>query len=297
MTDEVELPAWKSFTGLASAVVLAVIMLVAGIWKITDPLAAATRMNQALVPALLSLPAALCFGISETFSGVMLLTPRFRRWGAWLAILLLVAFLFYIGINYSRLHGEECNCFPWLERAVGPAFFAGDIIMLLLGIAAAVWARPSHSLRGATLVLAAICVFAGVSYGVAVTQSAGAPAPDSILVDGKPVSLQRGKILLYFFDPECTHCLFAAQDMTQYDWQDVRIIVVPTERKFLAPSFLEVAQLKAPITSDSEKLRKIYEFGDPPFAVAIENGRTVAELRVFENDEPKATLLKLGFVK
>lgn len=295
--DSVALPAWKRLTSMGSAVVVAIIMLVAGIWKITEPLAAATRMNQALVPAVVSLPAAIGFGIAETFSGLMLLVPRFRRWGAWLAGLLLVAFLVYIGIHYNRLHGAECNCFPIIQRAVGPAFFVGDGIMLLLAALAGLWSSRPHSARSALLALAAIGVFAGVSYGVAVTQTTGTRAPDSIMVDGKPVSLQQGRILLYFFDPECTECLMAAQDMATYDWRKVRIIVIPTERKFLAQSFLDTASLKASISSDLEKLRRVYKFGDPPFAVALENGRTVAELRVFEGNEPKATLRKLGFVK
>ena len=294
---EWELPVWKTLLSVVSAVLLAIIMLVAGVWKITDPIAAAVRMNQALVPAVISLPVALAFGISETFAGVLLLAPRFRRWGAVLSGLLLIAFLLYIGIFYNRLAGDECNCFPWLQRAVGPAFFVGDLLMLGLAVLAGIWARPSRNLRGAALVLAAVAVFAGVSYGVAVSQSAGTMAPNTILVDGRPFDLHRGRVLLYFFDPECTHCLYAAQEMTGYAWRDTQIIAVPVERKQLAQQFLDAAGLEAPLSSDSEKLRQIWKFGDPPYAVALEDGRQVAELTVFEGDQPKAALVELGFVR
>src|SRR6185503_17911017 len=116
----VDLPAWKSVIAVVSAVILGFLFIVAGVWKITDPFGAATRMNQALLPAALSLPAALAFGVAETFAGVLLFVPRFRRWGSWLTGLLLVAFLGYFAVNYTALQGQECSCFPWLKRAVGP---------------------------------------------------------------------------------------------------------------------------------------------------------------------------------
>lgn len=272
-------------------------MLVAGIWKITDPFAAATRMNQALVPVVLSLPLALALGISETVAGALILAPRFRRWGAWLCGLLLIAFLVYMGINYSALHGVECNCFPWIERAVGPAFFVGDLVMLLMAVLAGLWARPSEGVRGAALILAAVVVFTGVSYGVAVTRQVGTQAPDSIVVDGQPFSLQDGRILLYFFDPECTSCLFAAQDMAGYTWSDTRVIAVPTDQPRFASQFLEDSGLNVPISSDAEKLRATFTFGDPPYAVALEDGRQIAALSMFEGDEPKATLTRIGLVE
>ena len=292
-----ELPQWKSWVGLISAALLAIIMLVAGIWKLTSPLEAAARMNQALVPAALSLPAAIGFGIAETFCGILLLVPRYRRWGAWLGGLLLVAFMVYIGIFYDRLVGEECNCFPWIERAVGPAFFVSDAVMLVLAVLAGVWSPPSRGIKKALLVLAGVAVFASISLAVNLAAPHGKLAPATITADGQRLNLHEGRFLIYFIDPECTHCLFAARDMAGYQWKNVQIVVVPVEREFLAQQFLEASGLKAPVSNDVAKLREVYEFGDPPFAVAIEDGRTVAELRVFEGDEPKATLQGLGFIQ
>ena len=272
-------------------------MLTAGIWKITDPIAAATRMNQALVPAALSIPTALAFGISEMFSGVMLLVSRFRRWGAWLSGLLLIAFLLYIGINYGRLAGDDCNCFPWIDRAVGPAFFVGDVVMLLMAVAVSFWSSRPYGIKSAALVLAAVGVFAGVSLGMALTRPLGVQAPDSILVDGKPFSLGNGRVFLYFFDPECTSCLFSAQDMSEFKWLDVQVIMVPTERKQLASQFVEATGWDAPLSSDSEKLREVFRFGDPPHGVILENGRQVGVLNVFDGGQPKAIMEALGFIE
>src|SRR5215470_18993525 len=108
-----ELPPWKMAIGWISAIVIALLFLSSGIWKITDVPGWAVRVTQARVPASLSLPAAIGFGIAETFAAVLLLVPRFRRWGAWLGGTLLVAFMIFIGINYNALRGAECSCFPW----------------------------------------------------------------------------------------------------------------------------------------------------------------------------------------
>ena len=137
-----DLPAWKHILSVTCAVLLALLFLVSGLWKITDPFGAAARMAQAQVPASLSLAAALGFGVAEVFSGILLLVPRFRRWGAWLCGLMLVAFLVYFAIHYQTLRGEDCSCFPWLQRVVGPWFFISDGIMLLMAVAAGWWAEP-----------------------------------------------------------------------------------------------------------------------------------------------------------
>ena len=141
---------------VASAVLLAALFLIAGVWKITEPFDAASRMVQAKIPADLGLTAAIGFGIAETFSAVLLLIPRFRRWGAWLTGLLLVAFMLYIGYYYNVLRGAECSCFPWLKRAVGPGFFVFDGAMLVDGdcggLVVAAFGRQTdgshHSRRG-----------------------------------------------------------------------------------------------------------------------------------------------------
>lgn len=291
-----ELPGWKTALSWIGAIAISLLFLVSGIWKITDPHSAAVRMTQALVPGWASLPAAVGFGIAETFAGVLILVPRFRRWGAWLAGAMLVAFLIYFGINYNALRGEECNCFPWIKRVVGPAFFIGDAVMLALAAFAGVWAKPSSSRRSAIVILAAVSVFALVSYGVAATSLIGTRAPDSVTVDGRPYSLQEGKIFVYFFDPECLHCLHAAQRMATYNWGETKVLVVPVQQQQLAQTFLQDSGLRAAVTTDAELLKQTFPIAGVPAAVALEDGRQVKFITQFDGDEPGPALRELGFI-
>lgn len=254
------------------------------------------RLAQARVPESLSLAAALLLGTTETVAGVLVMVPRFRKWGAWLGCGLLAVFMVYIGVNYQALQGAECNCFPWIKRAVGPGFFVADALMLGVAVLAARWAKPAENLRGAALVLGAVCVFAVASYGAALTRERGVKAPETITVDGKPFSTQQGRIFIYFFDPECSHCLSAAKRMALLNWGNTKVIGVATQQPQFAADFLKDSGLKASITPDLEVLKKTFPFGDPPAGAAIENGRQKEAVTKFEGDEPAATLKRLGFV-
>src|SRR5262249_12617923 len=149
----------------------------------------AARLAQAKVPGDLSIPGAVTLGTIEVFSAILLLMPRFRRWGAWLTGAMLVFFMAYVGYFYTDLRGEECSCFPLIKRAIGPGFFAGDAGMLLLAILAGWWARRSESMPAAAMILGGCAVFAGASFGVAMTQNSGRKAPEYVTVDGKKTSL------------------------------------------------------------------------------------------------------------
>ena len=291
-----EMPAWKGLLSVGAAILLGLLFIVAGVWKITDPYGAATRMIQAKVWPDFSILAAISLGTAETFAGVLLMVPRFRRWGAWLTGLLLLVFMVYIGINYNALQGAECSCFPWLKRAVGPGFFVGDGIMLLFAVAAGFWARQPESLRSAATILGVVAVFAGVSFGVTYARQSGLQAPDSITVDGQPYSLQHGKVFLYFFDPECSHCFQAAKQMSKFTWKDVKVIGIPTAQPRFAQGFLQDTNLKAGISNDLEFLRKTFSFVAGPYGVALENGRQKEAYINFDEKEPKEGLKRLGFI-
>jgi uncharacterized membrane protein YphA (DoxX/SURF4 family) len=290
-----ELPGWKSWLGGTAAVLLSALFLVSGVWKISDVPGWAVRLSQFKVPQIWTLPATLLLSIGETFAGVLILIPRFRRWGAWLTAFLLVVFMAYIGANYNALRGADCSCFPLVKRAVGPGFFAGDGVMLLLAALAGLWAKRSASLRSAGLVLGAVVVFALVSYGVEVTHASGVKAPDSVLVDGKPVSLQHGRIFVYFFNPECMHCLEAGKKLAHLSWGETQFIGVATEQPQFAAGFMQTTGLKGVVSTDLQILRKTFPFVDPPAGVALENGHEKAMLTQFEGAEPAATLKNLGF--
>jgi uncharacterized membrane protein YphA (DoxX/SURF4 family) len=291
-----ELAGWKTALSWAAAFLVAVLFLISGLWKITDAQNAAVRMAQARIPESLSLAAALVFGIAETVGGVLILVPRFRRWGSIVTGLLLAAFLIYFAANYSVLRGEDCSCFPWVKRVVGPGFFLGDGLMLLLAVLAGLWSKPPGGLRTAVLVLGAVAVFALVSYGVAAERQTGTKAPESILVNGQPYSLEHGRIVLFFFDPECMHCFDAAKRMSQLHWGDTRVVGIPTSQPRYAPRFFEDTGFRAVVSSDLQKLKQVFPYAAMPAGVALENGREKAPLTKFEGEEPGATLKRLGFV-
>jgi len=290
------LSGWKATVSHIAAFLIALLFIIAGVWKITDPFSAAARLAEAHVPASLSLIGACLLGVGETFAGVLILVPRFRRWGAWLASAMLVFFVVYIAAFYNVLRGEECNCFPWVKRAVGPGFFIGDAIMLALAVIAGWWARPSRGVRGAVLVLLAVAVFAGVSYGVNATVEASIVAPQSITVDGRPFPLRQGHVLLYFYNPECAHCNEVARLMSGFKWKsDVKIVSVATEQPQFAGQFLSSTGLHALVSNDVEPLRKAYSFVSVPYAVALDNGRLKSSFAQFEQPAFESRLRELGF--
>ena len=296
---EGERKGWQTALNWTAAILISVVFLVAGIWKATDPVGAGVRLAQARVPEVLSLPAAVGFGIVETFCGVLLLIPKFRQWGAWIASLLLVAFMIFIGIHYTELQGAECSCFPWIKRAVGPGFFIGDGIMLLLAILASFWVQRSRGVKAASLILGAVAVFAVVSFGVSATRQTGTKAPETVTAeDGTKIALRQGKVFIYFFNPQCLHCLEAGRKLAGFNWGDTKFVGVATENPQFGGWFLGKAGLtgKGPLTKDLEMLKKLFPFDLPPAEVALENGYQKAMLLQFEGSEPAATLKKLEFI-
>ena len=295
-----DLPAWKKAIGGVCAVLLALLFFVTGAWKLSDPYRWSEFLEQLRVSSTLALPGTLALGVGEMFGAVLILVPRFRRWGAWLVGLLLVVFMIYIGTNYSALIGKDCSCFPLVKRTVGPAFFFEDGGMLVMAVLAGMWARASENLRGALVILGAVVVFAGASFGVNLAHESGLRAPASITVDGKPVSLQEGKTFLFFYDPTCTHCEAAARKMSKLNWKDTRIVAVPIDTPQFAASFLHDTGLKAGTSNDLELLKGTFKFSTAPYGVALVRGhqKATVDVGLFEKDgEPAATLHGLGFVE
>jgi hypothetical protein len=203
----------------------------------------------------------------------------------------------YIGWNYNALQGADCTCFPWLKRAVGPAFFWSDAAMLAMSGLAAWWAPRSEGWRIPAMILGIIAVFSGVTYGITESRQSGTKAPDSITVEGQAVSLQRGRVLLYFYDPECSHCNAAAKKLATHRWKDVKVIGLPSRVPQFGQYFMDDTGLKAKNSPDHDALKKIFPHGDPPYGVLLENGRMKAGLSRFDKEEPEAELKKLGFIE
>lgn len=288
---------WRGWVAAVSAIVLAALFLVAGVWKLSDPFATAERMTQALIPKALAMPVALLAGIGETWAGVLLLVPRWRRWGAWLAGLALIAFMAYFAVFYTQLRGEDCSCFPWLKRVVGVEFFVSDALMLAAALLAGLWSAKSTHMKQATMALAAVVVMALAVYGATLVQRGSVQVPARITVDGKPFSLRQGRVLVYFFDPECMHCFEGAKQLGGYAWKDVRLVVAPTVNPHWAAAFLRDAGLRAGVASDIAPLRSAFRFGDPPFGAAIENGRVLATFTFAEGEDVAGILRKAGWIE
>jgi uncharacterized membrane protein YphA (DoxX/SURF4 family) len=291
---------WRTGMDWTLAILISAVFLVAGLWKVTDPLGAAARLAQAKVPESLSILTAVGLGTVEVFTGILLLIPRFRRWGAWIGTFLLAAFMIFIAIHYNELRGAECSCFPWVKRAVGPGFFAGDGAMMLVAVGAGVWARASQGLRPASIILAAVAIFALASFGFASTRHTGTKAPAAISAeDGHALSLQEGKVFVFFFDPQCLHCLAAGRRLAALNWGDTRLIGVPTQNPQFGDWFMGKAGLtgKGLVSKDLAVLQKTFPFGTPPVGVAIENGYEKTMLLQFEDTEPASTLMKIGFIR
>jgi uncharacterized membrane protein YphA (DoxX/SURF4 family) len=282
-----------------AAILISIVFLVAGLWKLTDPVGAAARLAQAKVPESLSVFTAVMLGTVETFTGILLLMPRFRRWGAAMGTLLLVAFMVFIGIHYNELRGADCSCFPWIKRAVGPGFFVGDGIMMLLAIFAGLRTQSPRGILPAGMILGAVAIFALASLGFASVRHTGTKAPASIMAqDGHPISLREGKVFVYFFNPQCMHCLEAGRRLASLNWGNTRFVGIPTEHPQFGDWFMAKAGLtgKGPVSKDLAVMQKTFPFDTPPAGLALENGYEKAMLLQFEDTEPSNTLKKIGFV-
>lgn len=292
---------WKGAVGWFCALAMALLWLVAGLWKLTDISGWQIKLNQLLVPAALTLPATLAVASSEVFAGLLLLRPHWRRLGGLISLALLLVFMAYVGVNYNTLRGEDCSCFPWLERAVGPAFFWSDAAMALLAALAAVFAPKMSALKGARNLLIGVLMLAAAALAWDKMQpAAGADVPATIIVEGEEYQLREGKKLIYFFNPTCLHCLDVGIALSKYDLQ-VPFLGVPTQDFDYAGGFLNDAGLagKVRLTPDLDKLKESFPFDDVPYAAAIEDGRVLHRFPMIELEEPEmgAKLKELGIVR
>lgn len=281
------------------AILLGIIFLVSGGWKVLYPFATGELLEQAQVPAGLGVLGASALGTLELLAAFLLFMPRYRRWGGLLGSALILFFIAWIAYYYHVLVGRECNCFPIIKRTVGPGFFVGDGIMLLLGLAAFAWSPRVVRYRVPVVALLALVVFAGASFGVNFATRSGAQVPAPVIVENKPVNLNTGKVFLFFYDPSCMHCDAAAKFMSTLKWGDTRIVAIPTINPQWAAAFLHDTHFSQAHTSlELKKLKQAFPFVDPPFGVALVDGHekeTFSQAQ-FTAPLPEPELHKLGFV-
>jgi len=72
---------WPRRAAADAAILLALIFLVSGGWKVLRPFQTGELFEQAQVPAGLGVAGAVALGTLELFSAFLFLVPRFRRWG------------------------------------------------------------------------------------------------------------------------------------------------------------------------------------------------------------------------
>ncbi len=289
----------KRNAALIAALLLAVIFAGSGGWKMLDPFRTGQVLEQAKVPAGYGTLGASVLGTLEVLTAVLLLFPRYRRWGGLMASGLMIFFIGWIGYYYSDLVGKECSCFPILKRAVNPMFFVTDGLMLGLALVAYFWSPAVRSMKGPAFALASIAALAIGAYAFGTVQHAGLAAPSPMVVDGQPVSVTQGKVFLFFYDPACMHCNKAAKFMSHFNWGDTKVIAIPTTDPQFAAGFLHDNGLKAGTSLEVQKLRGTFKFVDPPYGVALVDGREKATFGTaqFEPPAPEADLKKLGFIQ
>ena len=291
--------AWQSTLAAIAAALLGIVFLVSGGWKVLSPFRTGELLEQAQVPASFGALGASALGTLELVAAFLLFTPRFRRLGGLLGSALIIFFFGWIGYYYHVLVGHECSCFPIIKRTVGPGFFVGDGIMLLLSLAAYTWSAPVSRLRVPLAVLASLGILAAASYGINKQVIVKAQIPTPVIVDGTPQDLTHGNVFLFFYDPSCMHCDAASKFMSKLNWGSTKIIAIPTINPQWAASFLHDTHLKAGTSLESEKLKKSFPFIDPPFGVALEDGQVKQTFGQAQFNEPLPApdLMRLGFVK
>lgn len=285
------------------AILMAIVFLVSGGWKVLSPFRTGELLEQAQVPGGYGPLGALTLGTIELFTALLLLMPQFRRWGGLLGSGLLVFFIGWIARYYHVLHGQECSCFPLIKRTVGPGFFISDGVMLAMALIAFAWSPQVISrltrVRIPAMLLIALVALAGISFGVNAAERRSAQVPVPVVVDGHPQDLSHGKVFLFFYDPSCEHCDAASRFMSTLNWGDTKIVSIPTVTPQFAASFLRDTKLKAGTSLEVAKLKKAFPFGDPPFGVALQDGQvqeTFGQAQ-FYPPLPSPDLKKLGFVK
>ena len=291
---------WKSRVGLISALVMALLWFVAGFYKLADIGGFQLKLNQLLVPVWLTLPATIAVAASEVYAGALLLRPAWRRLGGLLSVALLLVFMAYVGWNYETLRGADCSCFPWLERAVGPAFFWSDAAMVAVAALAAIFAPPMGAWRGARNLLVAVLALSVAALAAdKLRPESGAEVPATITVEGSDYQPITGKVFIYFFNPTCLHCLDVGANLSKYTFR-ADFLGVPTQDFEFGPGFLADAGLtgKVKLSPDLDKLKETLPFEDVPYAAAIEDGKILKRFNMLALEEPEMgrSLRELGFV-
>src|SRR5205085_3980699 len=97
---------WKRTAATVSAILLGLIFVVSGGWKVLSPFKTGELLEQAQVPVGLGVLGAASLGTIELFAAFLLFIPRFRRLGGLLGSALMIFFMVWVGSYYHILAGQ-----------------------------------------------------------------------------------------------------------------------------------------------------------------------------------------------
>jgi uncharacterized membrane protein YphA (DoxX/SURF4 family)/peroxiredoxin len=131
---------------LAIRVVLAAVFAVAGVAKLLDRPGTRRSLSEFGVPSRAVPIGALALPLLELATAVALIPPDSARWGALVAMALLLAFIGGIANALARGRAPDCNCFGQVHSApAGRAALARNAVLAALA-AVVVWEGPGPSI-------------------------------------------------------------------------------------------------------------------------------------------------------
>lgn len=135
------------------ALVLGVLFLWAGAWKVFFPKAHEVARNSALSALLptrgMAQAAHVAVGASEIVVAALLLVPPHRWWASYLASALAVGFLAYLALAWRVAPEKTCSCMAGRPSRVSKRSGARACVILVLSLLA--W--PAQAYWGATLLI------------------------------------------------------------------------------------------------------------------------------------------------
>lgn len=125
---------FASVVGVGAAVTVAVVLLVAGVTKVSQPQQWRSQAAGLGVPPLVAAPVP----YSELLLGALLLVQVQRPVVAWFAVALFVAFTALLVVRLAQGQHPPCACFGSLSAApIGPGHIARNAVFIALTMVAA----------------------------------------------------------------------------------------------------------------------------------------------------------------
>lgn len=224
---------------LGARLLLAGVFATAGFAKLADRDASRRAVSEFGVPRRLAWLLGSVLPVVELATAGMLVADTTVRWGALLAIALLLAFSAAIALNLRKGRAPECRCFgqvhsaPVSWRAVARNVALAGLAVVVMAIGPGAGLDPAQALGAGTAIVLGAALLLARATGRRDAAPLGAeleglplgtPAPEFELPshDGDTVTLTallaRGKpLLLLFADVNCGPCIALAPDVAR--WQ------------------------------------------------------------------------------